>query len=96
MNTVLAWLLLLIGILITAAAHLLVPWIVAAVGKPLKPILMWLFAILGSIVGFVLCNLLDGEGRFFNVFGLLYSAALAVIGFFIIRRKCKRHTNNDE
>lgn len=93
---VLALALLPLGILLTASAHLLIPWGVAAFEKPLKTSTMWLFAILGGILGFILCNLVDGEGNFMNVFGALYSAFWTVIGFFVIRKKCKRNEEDEE
>lgn len=88
-DIVLALALLPIGIFTIASAHLLVPWIVAATKKPLKTSTMWLFATIGGVVGFILCALIDGEGNFLNVLGILQSVFWTVIGFFIIRKKCK-------
>jgi hypothetical protein len=94
MDVILALALLPISIAIIALAHLFIPWIVAADGKPRKTSNMWLFAIIGGVVGFILCALLVGQFRGFA--GLLQSTFWTVIGFFIIRKKCKDDEEEEE
>lgn len=80
------YLLLLIGLLAIAFLHLIVPICFAAGGKKRKKSALWLIAIIGGLIGFVVCFIMQEQFR--GLLGIIQSAFWTVIAYFILKKRC--------
>lgn len=80
------YLLFLIGLLFISFLHLIVPICFAAGGKKRKKSTLWLIAIAGGLVGFVVCFIMQEQFR--GLAGFIQSAFWTVIAYFILKKRC--------
>ncbi len=80
------WLLLILGLLFVSFMHLIVPICVAISERPLKKSGLWLVALVGGLIGFVVCAIMQEEFR--GMTGVVQSAFWTVISFFILKKRC--------
>ena len=80
------YLLLLIGLLFISFIHLIVPICFAVGGKSRKKSTLWLIAITGGLIGFIVCFIMQEEFR--GLAGIIQSAFWTVIAYFILKKRC--------
>ncbi len=84
------YLLLLIGWLFISFIHLIIPICFATGGKKRKKSTLWVIAIAGGLVGFVVCFIMQEEFR--GMAGVIQSAFWTVIAYLILKKRCYEKT----
>lgn len=77
-----------IGLLFISFIHLIIPICFARSKKTFKRGTLWLIALMGGMVGFIVCTISE---EFRGLLGVLQSAFWTVIGYFILSAKCSKN-----
>ena len=85
---IIVMLLFIIGFLIMAFAHLVIPICFAISRKRFPEIILWLIAAGGALLGFIVCALLAEQFR--GALGVINSAFWLIIGYVILKIFCRK------
>lgn len=82
-----------LGILFLAFLHLIIPMIVALIGKPMNKIFIWLIAFESCVLGFVFIAFLSEPFR--GLAGIFLSVIWTPISYLILSAKCSKNSKRE-